>query len=206
VAKRLLPTEIAARILQSSRTRCIELLGDGLLLLVRVDDRSPNLLQGLIDSSAGETDELLPSVEDEGTGTITAAIDLDEMLRQEAASSASGKLKILLERETYFVAPLRRRRMPDRPIQQQISVGRGEYNDLVLRDASVSNVHGWLERDENGSYYLSDARSRNTTRVNEIQLHGGGPTRLAEGDEIWFGSVKVLLSHPCALWDALHDA
>ncbi len=201
----LLPLELRRSLQKTSRSECVELFGDSVLLLVRVDDRSPDLLRGLNESSGLDGDDVFPSTEIEGAATMTAAIDLDAMLR-EPPSRAPLDARALgrsFRSEAYFIAPLRRRRMPDRPVLQQISIGRGEYNDIVLLDPSVSNMHGWLERDESGQFYLSDARSRNTTRVNDVILHGGSPVKLGEGDEIWFGSVKVLVTHPRTLWDAL---
>jgi hypothetical protein len=202
---RVLPVDIAQRIRKSTKPQCVELLGNTVLLLIRIDDPGSDLARGLADSSSLDGDRIFASVELEGTGTMTRAMHVDEMRAPDPppAPLTVNTLRRRLHSATHFVAPLLRRRMPDRPVQQQISVGRGEYNDLVLRDATVSSFHGWLECDDEGAFYLADARSRNSTRLNEMRLQSG-LMALREGDEICFGSVRALVCHPATLWDALH--
>jgi two-component system cell cycle response regulator len=69
-----------------------------------------------------------------------------------------------------------------------IRVGRGENNNVVFSDASVSGEHARLER-MGANWALSDVGSRHGTFVNEVRLEG---TRiLRPHDKVRFGRVIV---------------
>lgn len=85
---------------------------------------------------------------------------------------------------------------PIRPAQESpvhlLTVGRGDNNDVVVRDISVSRFHAFLRRDEGGSFLLQDAGSTNGTTVNGDSVparDAGSPVALKPGDDVRIGRV-----------------
>src|SRR5438445_1687894 len=68
-------------------------------------------------------------------------------------------------------------------------VGRGQFSDVRLNDTTVSRRHA-LIRLIGDSYELSDQDSVNGTRLRGERI--AAPVRIADGDEIEFGEVKVV--------------
>jgi len=73
-------------------------------------------------------------------------------------------------------------------------IGRGDHNDVVLADDSVSDSHAKLQRRDDG-WYLVDAGSTNGTFVGDSRL--AGERRLDGSPDLRFGGVKVRF-HPAA--------
>lgn len=67
-------------------------------------------------------------------------------------------------------------------------LGKGARNDIILPDASVSNSHALIRR-ENGGFILSDLGSRNGTLLNEARL--SEPRPLQHGDLIKMGHCTI---------------
>ena len=53
--------------------------------------------------------------------------------------------------------------------QDEVTIGKGPQNDIILPDASVSSAHAVI-RFEDGAYKLSDLGSRNGTSVNDARI------------------------------------
>jgi hypothetical protein len=194
---------LVSQLIRGRKAEAVELLGDNVLILIRLDERTSELARGLAESSSLDSDSIFPTVEVEATATRTRMMYAEEQRPTTARHLLTpGVLAGMLDDAVHFIAPCRRRRLPERPIQQHVSVGRGEYNDLVLRHPTVSSYHAWLECDEDGAFYLADAGSRNATYLNDTRLDGR-LTRLHEGDAIRFGSVQALACHPATLWESL---
>ena len=70
-----------------------------------------------------------------------------------------------------------------------LNVGRADYNDLVIPDASVSTSHAKLQRRE-GVWMLVDLESTNGTFVDGDKITGEAP--LAPGAMVRFGDVQVV--------------
>jgi pSer/pThr/pTyr-binding forkhead associated (FHA) protein len=70
-----------------------------------------------------------------------------------------------------------------------VNIGRGEYNDIVIADPSVSTIHAKLQRRES-VWILTDLGSTNGTFVEGEQL--GGEQPLSPGTTIRFGDVSAL--------------
>jgi pSer/pThr/pTyr-binding forkhead associated (FHA) protein len=85
----------------------------------------------------------------------------------------------------------------------RISVGRARNKDIVLRHQSVSKFHCWFEVDDAGAFYVTDAGSKNATKVNANSLKARERTRVEPGDVIRFGSVEAIMCAPRVLWAAL---
>jgi len=69
---------------------------------------------------------------------------------------------------------------------QQISVGRADDNDIVIRAFGISKQHAAFVPAEDGSILLVDVGSANGTSVNSIALEKDKPVRLHNGDVITF--------------------
>jgi pSer/pThr/pTyr-binding forkhead associated (FHA) protein len=99
------------------------------------------------------------------------------------ASSTAAPLASLLFRS----GDLKGRRLPIRvPV---VNIGRGEYNDIVIADPSVSTMHAKLQRRE-AIWILTDMGSTNGTFVEGERL--SGETALSPGTTLKFGDVSAL--------------
>jgi pSer/pThr/pTyr-binding forkhead associated (FHA) protein len=70
-----------------------------------------------------------------------------------------------------------------------VNIGRGDYNDVVIADASVSTMHAKLQRRES-IWMLTDLGSTNGTFVDGERLTGEAP--LSPGTTVKFGDVTAL--------------
>lgn len=67
-------------------------------------------------------------------------------------------------------------------------IGRGETNDIVLPDSSVSSQHAWVLH-ENGQYRVMNMLSTNGTFVNDAKEH---EAPLVDGDRVRFGRAEFV--------------
>jgi Mg-chelatase subunit ChlD len=74
-------------------------------------------------------------------------------------------------------------------LKDEISLGRGTENDLVVPHASVSRTHARIQR-RNGAYQLIDLNSTNGTFLNNQPVHGSVP--LDPGSEVRLGDVSFI--------------
>jgi pSer/pThr/pTyr-binding forkhead associated (FHA) protein len=75
-----------------------------------------------------------------------------------------------------------------------IWVGRSEENDVVIPDESVSAVHAFIRKGDEGGLYLQDMNSLNGSFINNetVPPQGmGEPVELQSGARVRFGSVKL---------------
>jgi pSer/pThr/pTyr-binding forkhead associated (FHA) protein len=72
--------------------------------------------------------------------------------------------------------------------RDEIRIGKGPQNDIILADASVSGTHALISF-ESGAFKLSDLGSRNGTVLNEERLAGTRPLR--HGDLIKMGHCTI---------------
>jgi len=78
----------------------------------------------------------------------------------------------------------------DREItQNEVTIGKGPQNDIILPDASVSTAHAVI-RFEDGVYKISDLGSRNGTLVNDARL-GAESRAVQHGDLIKMGHCAL---------------
>ena len=75
-------------------------------------------------------------------------------------------------------------------LKPEITVGRGEDNDIVIPHASVSRNHARLMR-RDGVFELADLNSTNGSYVNDQPVHG--VTRINNGSELRFGDIRFTL-------------
>jgi pSer/pThr/pTyr-binding forkhead associated (FHA) protein len=107
----------------------------------------------------------------------------DQPLRTSGPTLEPSPLASLLFRS----GDLKGRRLPIKvPV---VNIGRGDYNDLVIADPSVSTIHAKLQRRED-VWILTDLGSTNGTYVEGEQLKGETP--LSPGTTVRFGDVVAL--------------
>jgi hypothetical protein len=75
-------------------------------------------------------------------------------------------------------------------LKDEISVGRGEDNDIVIPHASVSRAHARLVR-RDGGYELMDLNSTNGSFVNGQQVRG--TAMVASGEQLRLGDIQFVL-------------
>jgi pSer/pThr/pTyr-binding forkhead associated (FHA) protein/uncharacterized protein YjiK len=73
--------------------------------------------------------------------------------------------------------------------QNEVTIGKGPQNDIILPDASVSSAHAVI-RFEDGAYKIIDLGSRNGTLVNDARL-GAEPRAMQHGDLIKMGHCSM---------------
>ena len=91
---------------------------------------------------------------------------------------------------------------PTNPYPERISVGRALNCDVVIRDGSVSKLHGHFKPIGPGEAELVDRDSANGTKVNGTPV-GDDPQRVVSGDTIIFGTIAVQFLDAKKLWDLL---
>jgi hypothetical protein len=91
---------------------------------------------------------------------------------------------------------------PGNPYPDRISIGRARNCDVVLRDASVSKLHGHF-RVTPGKLELIDSGSHNGTRVNGHSIVPNTATVVLIGDSLVFGRVNAKLLDAGGVYDML---
>lgn len=74
-------------------------------------------------------------------------------------------------------------------LEDDVSIGRGTQNNIVLRDPYISKSHARITLDEE-EYFLEDLDSANGTLVNDTRVLD--VVKLKDGDRIKFGQVEFL--------------
>ena len=74
-------------------------------------------------------------------------------------------------------------------LKDEMTLGRGTENDLVVPHASVSRAHARIQR-RNGMYQLVDLNSTNGTFLNDQPVHGS--VALDPGSEVRLGEVSFI--------------
>ncbi len=75
-------------------------------------------------------------------------------------------------------------------MKDEISIGRGEENDVVIPHASVSRQHARLMR-RDGGFELMDLNSTNGSYVDDRQIHGSA--FLSAGSRLRLGDIRFVL-------------
>jgi hypothetical protein len=77
-------------------------------------------------------------------------------------------------------------------LKDEVSLGRGEDNDIVIPHASVSRVHARLLK-RNGAYELTDLNSTNGSYVDDRQIRGS--TVVSNGSQLRLGDIRFVLRY-----------
>jgi hypothetical protein len=205
--KNVAPRELTRTVTSNQLPDFLALCGDTLFLLVLLGSKETTLAAAL-----GAT--ATTCLEDVAVKPIVRAMSFRtpflSTLPDPPATPGGGVVRVaedeivtLLEQGLCFCVVLRKRRDADAAFPHRISIGRAPNTDIVLRDPSISKFHGWFEADDEGTFYLADADSTNSTRVNGEVIAARERVPVAPGDMVRFGSVDALVCAPRALWTAL---
>jgi len=77
-------------------------------------------------------------------------------------------------------------------LKDEVSLGRGEDNDIVIPHASVSRIHARLLK-RNGAYELTDLNSTNGSFVDDRQIRGS--TVVSNGSQVRLGDIRFVLRY-----------
>jgi hypothetical protein len=197
----LLPAELGAQLRRHDRESFVAVNKDVPFLLVRVTNPDDALVPGLALCTSGG--RLPPSPTP--LSFMTAARTPESTARPRTQFTPVI-LRTLLGSAFFYAVPVRKRTDGGKAYAHRLSVGRASNNDVVLRDESISKFHAWFETEDEGAYFVTDARSKNTTRVNGRVLVAQHAERLRAGDRIHFGGIEVIFCPAETLWDAVCGA
>ena len=79
----------------------------------------------------------------------------------------------------------------------EVSVGRRDGNNIVLRTAAVSKHHATLKKAGDCGYQIVDEGSRNGILLNDRRLGSGETVDLVNGDTITMAEHVLFFSVPC---------
>jgi hypothetical protein len=79
------------------------------------------------------------------------------------------------------------------PFPERISIGRAPNCDLVIRDPSVSKLHGHFREVGRDSAVFTDAKSSNGTRIDGSAVEPGEPVEIQRQSLVVLGRVRLLL-------------
>ncbi|HMI88119.1 MAG TPA: FHA domain-containing protein [Polyangiaceae bacterium] len=194
----LWPREIAARARAASEVVFVKEM-DGWMLLVRVEDAAGETAQVLQRGALGERTPLTPSI----SFRTTMRVGNEPPVRPPVPFGPK-QLELRLLAGPFVAVPIHKRAGSGKEFIERVSVGRAINNDIVIRDDSVSKVHAWFARGEEGNIYIADAGSRNKTLLNGVALPLQSPEETTGGDAIRFGAVEALLCSAKVYWQAVH--
>ncbi len=182
----------------------LNLYGDTLLVLVRIRPVDVELVAGL-NVTAIRDDANVP-VEPVSKTAETSAEQLEATITGIKTHPIETEMRLIqvLAQDRHCVVPLRKRFTAEALNPSRITVGRAPQKDIVLRHESVSKFHAWFEVDETGTFFVTDAGSKNATWLNGMPIVAAAPVRA--GDTLRFGTVDATLCSPRALWRVLASA
>lgn len=103
--------------------------------------------------------------------------------------------------ELPLILPLRKGE--GRPFPERISLGRATNCDLVIRDASVSKLHGHFRDVSMTNALFTDAKSSNGTRLDGTLIQPGAATEINTNTLLTFGRVQLVFMSPGDVYDWL---
>jgi hypothetical protein len=89
------------------------------------------------------------------------------------------------------------------PFLDRISIGRGPNCDIVLRDPSVSKLHGHFHDVTSESAVFTDANSSNGTRLDGAAVAAGAAVEVKTLSYLTFGRIRVQLLSSADVYDWL---
>ena len=178
------------------------------VLLVRlVDGDQGEVAQTLLQTLSSDTLPLIPTLGFRTVASVSArggrAVGGSMPW---APGDAGATLRALLAEHVHAAVPLRKRPDSTKSFTERISIGRAMNNDVVLRHESISKFHAWIESDESGRLFASDAGGRNGTFIDSARLTAKVSAHVPFGAELRFAAITAILCRAETLWDALHGA
>jgi hypothetical protein len=135
----------------------------------------------LVSAPDRETAEFTPLTKPTEFRTVTHNQDIPAAQRGHALQQA----------ETALILPLRK--ADGHPFPERISIGRATNCDLVIRDPSVSKLHGHFRDVGPQSAFFTDAKSANGTRVDGMPIKPGEAIEIHRHALLSFGRVQLML-------------
>jgi hypothetical protein len=89
---------------------------------------------------------------------------------------------------------------PSNPFPDRISIGRAPNCDIVIREHSVSKLHGHFRDVTLDTAVFTDARSANGSRVNGMPVVPGSLVVMKSLDEMVLGRVRLKLMRAADLY------
>jgi len=200
------PAELVEAAVNRDIAGFLNLYGDTLLLLVRIPPGDAELALGLGSTAVRGSNGTPVKPVAEPIEFHTVMQTGPNLLRSAPRAGSKEDPKALashLFEGEHFAIPLRKRGDADALFMDRISVGRARNKDVVLRHRSISKFHAWFEVDDLGKFHVTDAGSKNFTRVNGETLASRVRTPVEPGGTIRFGSLDCVLCTPRTLWTAL---
>jgi hypothetical protein len=99
-----------------------------------------------------------------------------------------------------YVAAIRKRQ--GGALGERVSVGRAMNQDIVLRHASISKFHAYLQSNDD-VWSVADGGSTNGTSLNGAKLGAKESRPVADGDRLTFGSIEAVFLDAGALWSLI---
>ena len=88
----------------------------------------------------------------------------------------------------------------EREITDELTLGRADSNDVVLRSTTVSREHARLFERE-GRWFVEDLGSLNGTHLNGQRIPSRTPLKLRHGDRLQLGAQVLVFTHPSEAQD-----
>ena len=208
VLRNIVPAGLAEIAGSHDFTRFFLQYGNCLSLAVRVGEDDEQLASGL-DGPPGRTASRASLTGIRSMEFHTASqVAPRHFLRRATDIGGAGaelvqRLADRLQEARHVIVPLRKREDSETVSAERISVGRATNKDIVLRHSSVSKFHAWFETDSNDTLYVTDAESKNATRVNGKALSPRERTRVEPGNVVLFGTIDTVVCSPDTLWAVL---
>jgi hypothetical protein len=95
---------------------------------------------------------------------------------------------------------------PSNPFPERISIGRAPNCDVVLREPSISKLHGHFRDVQYDRAIFTDAKSANGTRLDGTTVEPGVAVEIHRHCIVELGRVRLLLLSAADLYDWLKRA
>lgn len=135
----------------------------------------------------------LVSTPERGTADFTPLkkpTEFRTVTHKEDVSSPEAGLLVQLPEST-LILPLRK--AEGHPFPERISLGRATNCDVVIRDPSVSKLHGHFRDIGPDRACFTDSKSANGTRVDGVSIKPGEAIEIRRHALLSFGRVRLML-------------
>lgn len=89
------------------------------------------------------------------------------------------------------------------PFPERISIGRAPNCDVVIREPSISKLHGHFRDVGPHSAVFTDAKSSNGTRIDGNLVEPGAPVEIQQQSLVVLGRVRLVLLSAADVYDWL---